>query len=88
MLKRVEASSLYALNAAKAGTFKGEVVKMSLADDGVGYSQANAELKPEVVAAIEAAKADIISGKIKIYGTYRDALAARAVPAGLAALDD
>ncbi len=88
MLKRVEASSLYALNAAKDGTFKGEVVKMSLADDGVGYSQANSELKPEVVAAIEAAKADIISGKIKIYGTYRDALAARAVPTGLAALDD
>ncbi len=88
MLKRVEASSLYALNAAKNGTFKGEVVKMSLADDGVGYSQANSELKAEVVAAIEAAKADIISGKIKIYGTYRDALAARAVPAGLAALDD
>jgi basic membrane protein A len=88
MLKRVEASSLYALNAAKDGTFKGEVVKMSLVDDGVGYSQANSELKPEVVAAIEAAKADIISGKIKIYGTYRDALAARAVPTGLAALDD
>src|SRR5690554_4215101 len=88
MLKRVEASSLYALNAAKNGTFKGEVVKMSLADDGVGYSQANSELKAEVVAAIEAAKADIVSGKIKIYGTYKEALANNAAPRGLAALDD
>ena len=88
MLKRVEASSLYALNAAKNGTFKGEVVKMSLLDDGVGYSQANSELKADVVKAIEAAKADIMSGKIKIYGTYREALAAGAAPAGLAALDD
>ncbi|MFA5467619.1 MAG: BMP family ABC transporter substrate-binding protein [Sphaerochaetaceae bacterium] len=88
MLKKVEASSLYALNAAKDGTFTGKVVKMTLADDGVGYSQANPELKADVVKAIEAAKADVISGKIKIFGTYRDALAAGVVPAGLAALDD
>ncbi len=88
MLKKVENSSLYALNAAKDGTFKGEVVKMGLADDGVGYSDVNSELKAEVKAKVDAAKADIISGKIKIYGTYKDALAAGAAPAGLAALDD
>lgn len=88
MLKRVEASSLYALNAVKDGTFTGEVVKMSLADEGVGYSTANPELKSDVVSAVEKVKADIISGKIKIYPTYKEALAAGAVPAGLAALDD
>jgi basic membrane protein A len=88
MLKRVENSSLFALNAVKNGTFKGQVVKMRMADEGVGYSTANPELKADVVSAVEKAKADVISGKIKIYGTYRDALAAGVVPAGLAALDD
>ena len=88
MLKKVENSSLYCLNAVKDGTFTGKVVKMDMVDDGVGYSQANPELKAEVVKAIEVAKADIISGKIKIYGTYKEALANGAVPAGLAALDD
>jgi basic membrane protein A len=88
MLKRVESSSLYCLEAVKNGTFTGKVVKMTMADNGVGYSTANPELKPEVVKAVDIAKADIISGKIKIYGTYKEALAAGAAPAGLAALDD
>lgn len=88
MLKRVESSSLYCLHAVQNGTFTGEVVKMTMADDGVGYSTANPELKAEVVEAVEKAKQDIIDGKIKIYGTYREALAAGAAPAGLAALDD
>ncbi len=88
MLKRVENSSLYCLNAVQDGTFTGEVVKMTMTDEGVGYSTANPELKAEVVEAVEAAKQDIIDGKITIYGTYRDALAAGAAPAGLAALDD
>src|SRR5690554_3565031 len=88
MLKRVEASSLYCLNAVKDGNFTGKVVKMDLSDAGVGYSSANPELKKEVVDTIEAAKADIVSGKIKIYGTYKEALANNAAPRGLAALDD
>jgi basic membrane protein A len=88
MLKKVENSSLYCLNAVKNGTFSGEVVKMTMEDDGVGYSTANTELKADVIKAVDAAKADIISGKIKIYGTYKEALAAGAAPAGLAALDD
>ncbi len=88
MLKKVENSSLYCLNAVKAGTFEGKVVKMTMEDDGVGYSTRNPELKAEVVKAVDAAKADVISGKITIYGTYRDALAAGVVPEGLAALDD
>ena len=88
MLKRVEASSLYCLNAVKDDSFTGKVVKMDLSDAGVGYSSANPELKKEVVDTIEAAKADIVSGNIKIYGTYKDALANNAAPRGLAALDD
>ena len=88
MLKKVENSSLYCLNAVEEGSFSGKIVKMTMSDDGVGYSTANPELKAEVVAAVDAAKADVINGTIKIYGTYKDALAAGAAPAGLAALDD
>jgi basic membrane protein A len=88
MLKRVESSSLYCLEAVENGTFTGEVVKMTMADNGVGYSTANPELKAEVVEAVEKAKADIISGAIDIYPTYKGALAAGAAPEGLSALDD
>ncbi len=88
MLKRVENSSLMVLGAVADGTFKGGVVQMGMADEGVGYSAANPELSPRVKAAVDAAKADVISGKVKLYKTYKEALAAGAVPAGLAALDD
>lgn len=88
MIKKVESSSLYALRAVEDGTFTGKVVAMSLADDGVGYSAANPELSQNVIAQVEAAKADIISGRITIYGTYREALANNAVPSGLSARDD
>lgn len=88
MLKRVENSSLMVLKAVADGSFSGGVVQMGMADDGVGYSTANPELSANVVKLVDAAKADINSGKIKIYKTYREALAAGAAPAGLAALDD
>ncbi len=88
MLKRVENSSLMVLKAVADGSFSGGVVQMGMADDGVGYSTANPELRASVVKQVDAAKADINSGKIKIFKTYREALAAGAAPAGLAALDD
>lgn len=88
MLKKVENSSIYSLEAVENGTFTGKVVKMIMADDGVGYSQSNPELKADVVKAIESAKKDIINGTIKIYGTYKEALANGAAPKGLSALDD
>jgi basic membrane protein A len=86
--KRVEHSSLMVLKAVADGSFSGGVVQMGMADDGVGYSTANPELSANVVKLVDAAKADINSGKIKIFKTYREALAAGAAPAGLAALDD
>jgi basic membrane protein A len=88
MIKRVESSTAYALNAIKAGTFKSEVRTFDTKADGVGFSDANPELGKDIVAAVNKAKADIISGKIKVYATYKDALAAKAVPAGLQAKDD
>ncbi|MGE4453033.1 MAG: BMP family protein [Sphaerochaeta sp.] len=88
MLKRVENSSLMVLEAVAEGTFKGGVIQMGMADEGVGYSTANPELKKSVIEKVDAAKADVIDGKIKIYKTYKDALAAGAAPANLSALDD
>ena len=88
MLKRVENSSLMVLKAVEDGSFAGGVVQMGMADDGVGYSTANPELSKAVIEKVDAAKADIINGKITIYRTYREALAAGAAPRGLAALDD
>ena len=88
MLKRVENSSLMVLKAVEEGTFTGGVVQMGMADEGVGYSTANPKLSQNVVKLVDAAKADINNGKIKIYKTYKEALANGAAPQGLAALDD
>lgn len=88
MVKRVESASVYALKSIENGTFKNGVVKLSLKDDGVAYSQANPELSKDVIKKVEQYKADIISGKITVIGTYKDALAAGKVPAGLGAKDN
>lgn len=88
MVKRVEASSLYALKAIETGTFKGGVVVLDMASDGVDFSTANPALSQDVIAQVQAVKKDIIDGKITVIGTYKDALAAGKVPAGLKAMDD
>lgn len=88
MLKRVESSTMYALNAVEKSEFKSGVIRLDMAADGVGFSSANPELSADVVSQVEAAKADIISGKIKIYGTYAETAAAGLAPAGLGAIDD
>ncbi len=88
MIKRVESATLYALKSLENNTFKAGVVSLALKDDGVGYSKANPDLSPAVVEKLEQYKADIISGKIQVIGTYKDALAAGKVPAGLGAKDN
>ena len=88
MIKRVETSTLIALNEIASGTFKGGVVNLALKDDGVDYSKANKALGIKVIDAIEAAKKDIVSGKVKILPTYKEALAAGIAPEGLGAIDD
>jgi len=88
MIKRVEASTMHALNAVENNTFKSGVVLLDMAADGVGFSDANPELSASVVEQIETAKADVISGKIKVIGTYKDAMAAGLAPAGLGAMDN
>ncbi|MGP1457762.1 MAG: BMP family lipoprotein [Treponema sp.] len=88
MVKKVETASLMALKSIEEGDFKSGVHKLSLADGGVDYSLTNAELKPEVVRAVDAMKSDIISGAVTVVGTYREALEKGLVPAGLGAKDD
>ena len=73
------------LNAVADGT-KGGVVQMGMEDE---VSAAHGgQLSASVRAQVDAAKTDVLNGKIKLYKTYKEALAAGAVPAGLAALDD
>ncbi len=88
MIKRVETSTLIALNEVADGKFKGGVVNLALKDDGVDYSKANNALDIKAIDTVESAKVDIVSGKIKIIPTYKEALAEGAAPAGLGAIDD
>jgi len=88
MLKRVESSTQYALKAIQDGTFASKVVVLDMKADGIGFSERNAELGADNIAKINAVKKDIIDGKINVYATYKEALAAGAVPAGLGAKDN
>lgn len=88
MIKRVESSINVALESVANGTFNGGVTKLTMAEDAVGYSAANPDLNPSIITKVDSVKKDILAGKVKIYATYKDALAAGAVPAGLNAKDD
>ncbi|GAB1484912.1 hypothetical protein MASR2M78_37300 [Treponema sp.] len=88
MLKRVETSSMVALEAVKNNSFKAEVLVLDTKADGVGYSSKNAELGADIVAQVEAAKAKIISGEIKVARTYAEAKALPGFPQKLQAKDD
>ncbi len=88
MLKVVEKSAYDALEKTADGSWKGGVVNQNMANGGVGYSKANPALSAEAVSAADKAAEGILSGSIKIDKTYKDALAAGLVPAGLSAIDD
>lgn len=88
MIKRVEASIKVALTDVQNDTFNGGVTKLSMTQDAVGYSTSNPELAPAIIAKVDAIKKDILTGKIRIYSTYRDAKRAGLAPAGLNAKDD
>jgi len=88
MLKNVEAATLYALQAVEADQFEAKTVVLDMAAGGVGFSDRNAELGADIVSKVNAVRQDIIDGKIKVYATYSEALAAGVVPAGLGARDN
>jgi len=70
MLKRVDVAAYNALKGAKDGTWKPGLQNLGLAEGGVDWAldDNNAKLvTPEMKAAVEKAKADIVSGKIKVH---------------------
>ena len=88
MLKKVEASLVYALNAVKNNTFRGEIIIFDLAKNGVDYSHTNAALGSSITAQIDAIKRQIISGDIAIAATHADAKRLPGFPQNLKAVDD
>jgi basic membrane protein A len=88
MLKKVETSLIYGLNAVKNNTFKGETITFDLKSDGVGYASTNPELGAAIRAELERIKARIISGEIKIAATYAEARRLPGFPQDLHAIDD
>jgi basic membrane protein A len=88
MLKKVETSLIYGLNAVKNNTFKGEVITFDLKSDGVGYAATNPALTADIKAELERIKARIISGEIKVAATYAEAKRLPGFPQDLHAIDD
>ena len=75
MLKRVDVAVYNAMKSGKDGTFKPGIQALGLAQDGVGYAvdEHNAALvSDDMKAKIEAAKADIIAGKIAVHDYMSD----------------
>ncbi|MGI1663913.1 BMP family lipoprotein [Palleronia sp. KMU-117] len=75
MLKRVDNAVYEAFKTGTEGTFETGVVVMDLAADGVGYAmdENNAELvSAEMQAAVEDAKAKIISGELAVHDYMSD----------------
>lgn len=75
MVKGVDTAVYKAFEDVAADKFTAGIVQMGLKDDGVSYAmdENNAKLiTPEMRAAVEAAKADIISGKIKVHDYTTD----------------
>ena len=75
MLKRVDVATYDTFKAAKDGTFKGGVKMFGLKEGGVGYAEDEWNkpiLGADAKAAAEAAKADIISGKIEVHSFMAD----------------
>jgi basic membrane protein A len=88
MLKRVETASKIALQAVKDNSFKAEVVTLDTKSDGVGYSAKNADLGADIVAKVDAVKAKIVSGEVKVVATHKDAKALSGFPQNLQAKDE
>lgn len=75
MLKRVDVAVYNVMKSGKDGTFKAGINALGLAEDGVGYAMDDNN-KPLVTddmkAKVEAAKADIIAGKVQVHDYMAD----------------
>jgi len=87
MLKRVDISVIYALNAIRNNTFRGQIINFDLKIDGVGYSTANSALSRDIINKLEDVKRQIASGQITIAATLADAMRLPGFPQNLKAID-
>lgn len=75
MLKRVDVATYDVMKTAKDGTFQAGIKSLGLAEDGVGYAMDdnNKDLvSADMQAKAEAARADIIAGKLKVHDYMSD----------------
>jgi basic membrane protein A and related proteins len=75
MLKRVDVAAYKSMNDAKAGTWKGGVQVLGLAEEGVDWAiddNNKALVTDAMKAAIDKAKADIVSGAVKVHDFTTD----------------
>ena len=75
MMKRVDVAVYNAMKTGKDGTFKSGIQALGLAEGGVDYAMDDnnkALVTDDMKAKIEAAKADIISGKLKVHDYMED----------------
>jgi basic membrane protein A and related proteins len=75
MMKRVDVAVYNVMKSGKDGTFKPGIQVLGLAEGGVGYAMDDNNkplVSAEMAAKIEAAKADIISGKIQVHDYMSD----------------
>ena len=75
MMKRVDVAVYNVMKSGKDGTFKPGIQALGLAEGGVSYAMDDnnkALVSPEMLAAVEKAKADIISGAVKVHDYMDD----------------
>jgi basic membrane protein A len=75
MMKRVDVAVYNSAKAAKDGSWKAGVTVMGLAQDGVGWAlddNNKSLITPDMMAKVDAAKADIIAGKIAVHDYMAD----------------
>ena len=75
MLKRVDVATYEVMKSAKDGAFKAGIKSLGLAQDGVGYAMDDnnkALVNADMAAKVEAAKADIIAGKLAVHDYMSD----------------
>jgi basic membrane protein A len=88
MLKMVETSLVYGLDAIKTGSFRGEVITFDLKADGVGYSTTNLALDQSIIIQLEEIKQKIINGEIRVTATHAEAKELPGFPQNLKAMDN
>ena len=75
MLKRVDVAAYTSFKAARDGAWKPGISVLGLKEDGVGWAQDDANkalITPEMKAAADKARADIISGAVKVHDYMSD----------------